>query len=189
MFEHGSLQQVVDQEKEPCGCPPPSKTEVNEFPLAESEGLAPTPPSPQASAIKQPAANDEAATTLVHNASENTPQTVAIPPPPPAQIATTTASLPAQEAGAEEEAGSFQKDRPILQARVRGGVKEQGSRAQEGWSLAHACPAGCGSNPSLLSAYGFRLATAQGMRRITSPGLLSWNIKLHCSSELPKVAP
>lgn len=109
MFEHGSLQQVVDQEKEPCGCPPPSKTEVNEFPLAESEGLAPTPPSPQASAIKQPAANDEAATTLVHNAGENTPQTVAIPPPPPAQIATTTASLPAQEAGAKKKPGVFRR--------------------------------------------------------------------------------
>jgi hypothetical protein len=42
MFEHGSLQTVVDQEKEPCGCPPPAKSEANEFPLAESEGLAPS---------------------------------------------------------------------------------------------------------------------------------------------------
>jgi len=46
MFEHGSLREVVDQEKEPCGCPPPPKG-GNEFPLAQSEGLAPLPkPAP-----------------------------------------------------------------------------------------------------------------------------------------------
>jgi len=44
MFEHGSLQKVVDQESEPCGCPPPTKSEANEFPLAQSEGLAPKSP-------------------------------------------------------------------------------------------------------------------------------------------------
>jgi len=36
----------VDHEKEPCGCPP-SSAKGNEFPLAQSEGLAPTPkPAP-----------------------------------------------------------------------------------------------------------------------------------------------
>jgi len=40
MFQHGSLQEVVDQEKEPCGCPP-TDVKGNEFPLAQSEGLAP----------------------------------------------------------------------------------------------------------------------------------------------------
>jgi hypothetical protein len=79
LFEHGSLQQVVDNEKELCGCPPPAviptpttivgigapgvtlrsesqptpppfskpKTtaEQNPFPLAQSEGLQPPPPS------------------------------------------------------------------------------------------------------------------------------------------------
>jgi hypothetical protein len=47
MLQHGSLQEVVDQEKEPCGCPPAPPAEAaigNEFPLAQSEGLAPTPP-------------------------------------------------------------------------------------------------------------------------------------------------
>jgi hypothetical protein len=44
MFQHGSLDTVVDQEKEPCGCPPaPAQVEGNEFPLAQSEGLAPSP--------------------------------------------------------------------------------------------------------------------------------------------------
>jgi hypothetical protein len=40
MFQHGSLREVVDQEKEPCGCPPDA-VQGNEFPLAQSEGLAP----------------------------------------------------------------------------------------------------------------------------------------------------
>ncbi len=42
LFLHGGLQSVVDQEPEPCGCPPlPAATHGNAFPLAESEGLAP----------------------------------------------------------------------------------------------------------------------------------------------------
>lgn len=48
MFQHGSLREVVDNEKESCGCPPePAKSATgNEFPVAQSEGLAPlsTPP-------------------------------------------------------------------------------------------------------------------------------------------------
>jgi hypothetical protein len=48
MFQHGSLREVVDNERESCGCPPePVKTLLgNEFPLAQSAGLAPlsTPP-------------------------------------------------------------------------------------------------------------------------------------------------
>ena len=34
MFQHGSLNEVVDDEKEPCGCPPPVSAQGNEFPLA-----------------------------------------------------------------------------------------------------------------------------------------------------------
>lgn len=46
MFQHGSLREVVDQEKEPCGCPPDT-VHGNEFPLAQSEGLVPlAPPAP-----------------------------------------------------------------------------------------------------------------------------------------------
>lgn len=47
MFQHGSVKEVVDQEKEPCGCPP-SQVKGNEFPLAQSEGMAPLPPAPAA---------------------------------------------------------------------------------------------------------------------------------------------
>ena len=49
MFEHGSLRDVVDNEKEPCGCPPSGAPAANEFPLAQSEGLAPLSKAPPAS--------------------------------------------------------------------------------------------------------------------------------------------
>jgi hypothetical protein len=49
MFERGSLHEVVDNEKEPCGCPPPTHPGTNEFPAAQSAGLEPTPkPAPSA---------------------------------------------------------------------------------------------------------------------------------------------
>ncbi len=87
MFEHGSLQTVVDQEKEPCGCPPPGQ-KPNEFPLAQSEGLTPLPALPPPTTptpSKQPAGSGEGSTTLVYNAPGNqTPQPAAIPQPPAA---------------------------------------------------------------------------------------------------------
>jgi len=45
MFQHGSLQEVVDQEKEPCGCLPAPQAGSNEFPAAQSAGLAPLQPA------------------------------------------------------------------------------------------------------------------------------------------------
>lgn len=89
MFQHGSLHEVVDQEKESCGCPP-LVAEGNEFPLAQSEGLAPQPkPGPEppsqtmpveplvynsANHAPQAAAGAEAATTPAANAEANTPK-------------------------------------------------------------------------------------------------------------------
>lgn len=67
MFQHGSLHEVVDQEKEPCGCPP-SEVKGNDFPLAQSEGLAPlasaTPGAPTHGTGKTTAAVEP----LVYNA-------------------------------------------------------------------------------------------------------------------------
>lgn len=102
MFEHGSLQKVVDQEKEPCGCPPPAKSEANEFPLAASEGLAPK--SPPAAAANTTAGSGEAATTLVYKSSEHAPQSVAIPQPPAPASSTGPAAPPA---GAPKKPGFF----------------------------------------------------------------------------------
>ena len=59
MFQHGSLHNVVDREKEPCGCPAIPRPGSNEFPLAQSAGLAPLAkpapePKPSAHAQKLP---------------------------------------------------------------------------------------------------------------------------------------
>ncbi len=108
MFENGSLHEVVDQEKEPCGCPPPAKEETNEFPLAQSEGLAPDshPPAP---AIKEPAGNDQVATTLVYNTGAQAPQTVTIPQPEPIPAMTPAVAAPAPTPSAPKKRGFFRK--------------------------------------------------------------------------------
>jgi len=105
MFEHGSLQQVVDQEKESCGCPPPPKSGANEFPLAQSEGLAPK--SPPATASSATAGSGQAATTLVYKSSEHAPQTVAIPQPP-ASAGATGPPAPAKSK-AQKKSGFFRR--------------------------------------------------------------------------------
>jgi hypothetical protein len=107
MFEHGSLQKVVDEEKEPCGCPPPSKSEANEFPLAASEGLAPK--SPPATAANTTAGSGQAATTLVYKSSQSEPQSVAIPQPPASPGATAPATPAANAPGAQKKPGFFRK--------------------------------------------------------------------------------
>ena len=72
MFQHGSLFEVVDQEKEPCGCPEPPKPNSNEFPLAQSAGLAPlAPPGPPGVA---PAGAPSGATdTFVYKSGQHQP--------------------------------------------------------------------------------------------------------------------
>jgi hypothetical protein len=105
MFQQGSLQKVVDEEKEPCGCPSPAKSEANEFPLAQSEGLAPIPPSPQAPAANQTAGSGQATTTLVYKSSEPAPA-VTIPPPAAAPAATGPATL---ATSTEKKAGFFSR--------------------------------------------------------------------------------
>jgi hypothetical protein len=106
MFEHGSLQTVVDQEKEPCGCPP-AKSEANEFPLAESEGLSPS--SPPATAANTPAGAGQAETTLVYKSNEAPPQTTAIPQTPASPTTTGPATPAPQPSGSEKKPGFFRK--------------------------------------------------------------------------------
>lgn len=89
MFEHGSLQQVVDQEKEPCGCPPAPRPGSNDFPLAESAGL-----SPQAPPIKaaSPTANSPTRAAidapLVYQAPKPAESAAPAPAKPPAPQST-----------------------------------------------------------------------------------------------------
>jgi len=115
MFEHGDLLTVVDDEKEPCGCPPPGR-KANEFPLAQSEGLA--PPSslpPTTTATNQPSGGGSATTALVYNAPGNqTPQPAAVPQPPSAapaaaQAAPAPASQAAQPQTSQKKPGFFRR--------------------------------------------------------------------------------
>jgi hypothetical protein len=77
MFQHGSLRQVVDQEKEPCGCPP-AQTQGNDFPLAQSEGLAPLQPA--APAQNHGTHTSAAVQPLVFDAGNQNPTSSPQPP-------------------------------------------------------------------------------------------------------------
>jgi hypothetical protein len=80
MFQHGSLREVVDEEKEPCGCPAaPASPAANEFPLAQSEGLAPTP-APKAASQQPGAPSSQAAPPLVYMGTDQAAQTATLPP-------------------------------------------------------------------------------------------------------------
>jgi len=103
MFQHGSLHEVVDNEKEPCGCPPPAP-KGNEFPLAQSEGLAPTPkPAPPAAPIGQSAAPTPVVEPLVYNSAEHAPQPAAEAAP----AANSTANPPASAPAPKKKPGFF----------------------------------------------------------------------------------
>jgi hypothetical protein len=103
MFQHGSLHEVVDHEKEPCGCPPPAAAHSNEFPLAQSEGLEPLPkPAPSPVQTSGVAGQTPAQTTesLVYNSQEHAPQPAAVEPAEPA-----AASPPVPPAAAKKKSG------------------------------------------------------------------------------------
>lgn len=90
MFQHGSVHEVVDQEKEPCGCPPsPAEARGNDFPLAQSEGLAPlapvkpAPPTPTTKAATQtpPLVFQAPGSAAAQPQAEAQPTAPASPPP------------------------------------------------------------------------------------------------------------
>lgn len=134
-FQHGSLNEVVDHEPEPCGCPTtpvtsvastgttgtnpappgkpvggPSSTPADTaFPLAQSEGLAPTP-TPSTPVVPAGQTHAQVTVPLTYN-GENPPATPAAPPasatPPPASLSTTqpqAASPPAPQPAPVPEA-------------------------------------------------------------------------------------
>jgi hypothetical protein len=110
MFQHGSLNEVVDQEKEPCGCPPEARPQTNDFPMAQSAGLVPLEkpaPAPQAG-VAVPGAPQQINQPLVYSAAEaakspaTEPATASAPAATPAAApspatAATTATAPAQK--------------------------------------------------------------------------------------------
>ncbi len=109
MFQHGSLHEVVDDEKEPCGCPPAQPPAGNEFPLAQSEGLAPLPkPAPVTAPASQ--SNAQITAPLAYNAVDPSPPAAVVPTPPPQPAASQvpTNQVPASApAAAPKKSGFF----------------------------------------------------------------------------------
>jgi hypothetical protein len=116
-FQHGSLQEVVDHEPEPCGCPempvtsvasagatstnpappgrpvggPSSTPSDTAFPIAESEGLA-APPAPSSTPVVPPGeTHAQVSVPLTYNAENPAP-----PAPPATSAPSATDSSPAQ---------------------------------------------------------------------------------------------
>ncbi|HVC46106.1 MAG TPA: hypothetical protein VND90_02560 [Terracidiphilus sp.] len=102
MFQHGSTHEVVDNEKEPCGCPAPVHTGTNEFPLAQSAGLEPLAKPAPLPAV--PAGQKAAVTApLVYESP------AAAPAPEPA---VTAPSAPAAASSPAEAAPHAAKPKP-----------------------------------------------------------------------------
>jgi len=97
MFQHGSLHEVVDNEKEPCGCPP-ATTQSNEFPLAQSEGLAPLA-KPAQGVTQAYGASEQSNEALVYNSADHAanPVEAAAAPGAPTGAASPASPAPAKK--------------------------------------------------------------------------------------------
>jgi len=105
MFQHGSLHEVVDNEKVPCGCPPPLEPDTNAFPMAESAGLAPLhKPAPRA-------ANPNSAVPAVpvEPLSYNSADHVVLPVDAATPAANTDAVQPIDKPVEKKKRGFFKK--------------------------------------------------------------------------------
>ena len=125
LFVRGSLNTVVDNEREPCGCPPtepppPSITANgksphtdNSFPLAESEGLQPPPALPSTPVVPPGEAHAQVTATLSSDAPPVAPpgtgSDLSTGPAPGAQTAAAAAPAqpPARKRGFFHSIGHF----------------------------------------------------------------------------------
>jgi len=111
MFQHGSLNEVVDQEKEPCGCPPEARPGTNDFPLAQSAGLAPLEkpaPAPQAGVVTPEKPHQHLDQPLVYTAPAAAPGQAPQPPAAaPASASPAQTAPPAAPAPAKKKGGFF----------------------------------------------------------------------------------
>ena len=99
MFQHGSVHEVVDNEKEPCGCPPAPHPGTNEFPVAQSAGLAPLS-KPAAGVPMDNSAPPLVVEPLVYKSADHVAQ--------PAAESAATASVPqAAKPAAKKKQGRF----------------------------------------------------------------------------------
>jgi hypothetical protein len=131
LFVHGSLQQVVDNEKESCGCPPPEPAPTptaiarigepgmtphsanptaaqNPFPLAESEGLQPPPPPPSKPVVPPGEVHAQVTAPLVYS-GEAAPSTEAATKQPETQAipAAPQTTPPASQPAAARKHSAF----------------------------------------------------------------------------------
>ncbi len=109
MFQHGSLKEVVDQEKEPCGCPPAPRPGSNDFPLAESAGLSPNAAPITAPAPPQPSPGQAASTPIS--------EPLVYQAPKPAEPSAQAASAPAPAAPAAQSAQTVPPPAPAKKHR------------------------------------------------------------------------
>lgn len=162
-FERGSLKDVVDTEREPCGCPAvpavsiagagstsshpavpgrpvggPSSTPADtEFPLAESEGLAPPPPLPTTPVTQPGEVHAQVTVPLTYNgeappnpapattdAATGTPaaspQPASAKPSPAAEVPTPSTYTPAVQTPATAVAPAPEKSSPATPAPKKG---------------------------------------------------------------------
>jgi hypothetical protein len=112
LVEHGSLDQVVDNEQEPCGCPPEKPVEVantngrpvggpsstpadTAFPLAVSEGLKPPPSPPTQPVVPAGTPHAQVDVPLTYNGqTAGTPSAEAVPGPAAAPAQAQVKSAP-----------------------------------------------------------------------------------------------
>ncbi len=98
LFQRGLLTEVVDNERESCGCPATATRTLgnNVFPVAQSAGLAPLP-APPPNATQPGVVHAEASAALSYSGAAS-PTARALTNPPAASSAPQTAATPAQTA-------------------------------------------------------------------------------------------
>jgi hypothetical protein len=106
MFQHGNLREVNDQEKEPCGCPPSQPT-GNEFPLAQSMGLAPAPKVAPSPVNAQAQAQAQNVPPLVYKSAEHVPTAAISPQPAPHPVPVAAVAPAPKPPAAAKKRGFF----------------------------------------------------------------------------------
>lgn len=85
LFEHGSLRDVVDRERESCGCPASKPAGENSFPVAVSEGLA-APPTTTTTKVAPGETHTKVTAQLSYDGQTNKTSSVDAPEPPKPEI-------------------------------------------------------------------------------------------------------
>ncbi len=138
LLERGSVESVVDNEPEPCGCPsipiasagvtstknpaqPGQTVAANDFPLAQSEGLAPTP-APSAPEPGTGQTHMQIASTLSYSGTTNRVSSPATEPAAPVSKPQSNATPASASASAPASAVTAQAAPAQQQSKHSGGL-------------------------------------------------------------------